>query len=62
MSKLVNGRIPAGTDCPFRARCNIAERGECRHGGKNHKVDFSCGTARLFDITDKPPRQPAENE
>jgi hypothetical protein len=62
MSKLVNGRIPTGTDCPFRARCNIAESGNCRHLGKDHKVDFSCGTARLFDITDRPPRQSTEKE
>lgn len=58
MSQLVNGRIPANTECPFRARCPFAQsfpgrKPKCHHLGVNHPVPFSCATARLFVIMDR---------
>jgi len=44
------GKIPANTTCPFRSGCVIAQTGNCYHKGKDHKVDFPCATARLFDL------------
>lgn len=49
-SQLVNGRIPIGQECPFRAECAEAQNGHCAHKGTEHTVAFSCGYARLFDI------------
>jgi len=46
-----NGRIPVNTDCPYRDICHIDKNGQCNHYGKNHGFDFSCATARAFDIT-----------
>ena len=46
-SKLVNGRIPAGTTCPYKEGCKT---GWCYHKGRSHPIDFSCGTARAFDL------------
>ncbi len=50
-SLLKDGKIPANTVCPFRVRCDYADRNECYHFGYNHSEAFSCGTARAFDIT-----------
>ena len=51
MSKLlVDGRIPKNTECPFTTRCEFKKAGDCKHLGKEHTVDFSCATARLFDL------------
>lgn len=50
MSSLVDGRIPARTECPFRVGCKIAQEGACRHKGVNHAREFSCATARGFDL------------
>jgi hypothetical protein len=50
MTKLVNGLIPVGTECPFRSECTEAQNGNCAHKGKEHIVNFSCGYARLIDI------------
>ncbi len=49
-TKLVNGRIPIGQECPFRDQCHEAANGDCAHQGAEHTVAFSCGYARLFDI------------
>lgn len=50
MSELVNGKIPAGSECPYTKQCPYKENGECKHRGVNHTVPYSCGTARLFQI------------
>lgn len=31
LPRLTDGRIPAHTVCPFRARCSIADIGQCGH-------------------------------
>ena len=54
MSKLnENGCIPANTQCPFAKDCQGSPDRKifCTHNGKNHKVEYSCALARLFDIT-----------
>ena len=50
MSKLVQGKIPVATVCPFRSMCPYAKNKECGHKGVDHTVVYSCGAARLFDI------------
>lgn len=46
-SKLKNGLIPAGTECPFKDECNSSL---CKHQGVWHTVNFSCAFARGFDL------------
>jgi len=48
MSLLVDGFIPKGTVYPYLSKCGD----DClaNHQGTNHKVDFSCGLARAYDI------------
>jgi hypothetical protein len=53
MKQLVEGKISANTECPFRARCPSASDGTCHHKGTAHPVPFSCGFARLFEIFGK---------
>ena len=48
-TKLVEGKIPAGTPCPFRSLCRDAPA-NCNHRGEQHPIPYSCGTARAFDI------------
>lgn len=50
LSLLKQGKIPAGTVCPFRVKCHEVARGECKHRGYNHTVEFSCPYARAHDI------------
>lgn len=52
---LVNGKIPARTACPFKTRCATAEGGKCHHTGESHPVDFSCATARGFEMVEEKP-------
>jgi hypothetical protein len=47
---LTNGLIPAHTECPYSSECTLRMDDECGHGGTAHKVAYSCGLARLFDI------------
>ena len=47
---LVEGKIPAFTDCPFRAQCPSGINGNCKQQGVAHPVPFSCGYARAFEI------------
>ena len=51
MSKLVNGNIKAGEQCPFKERCTLTN-GEgaslCRR--ELSMVEFSCGVARAYDL------------
>jgi hypothetical protein len=56
MTVLVEGKIPAGTECPFRNECNEAKNGDCGHQGVNHTVPYSCGYARLFNIFTRDPK------
>ena len=46
-SKLVNGCIPQGQDCPFKTECGYSS---CKHMGKTHPCDFSCAAARAYDM------------
>ena len=57
--QLVNGRIPAGQECPFTSMCSLKAANQCDHKGISHTVDFSCGAARAYDI-DR--RREAKNE
>lgn len=49
MSALVNGKIPVGQACPFKDHCTCHGT-SCLHKGVDHKVPFSCGYARAFDM------------
>lgn len=49
-SKLVNGKIPARTECPYNGRCTDFAWGNCAHKGEKHTREFSCGTARALDL------------
>lgn len=53
MSKLTNGRIPAGEACPWAQTCRIALAGQCYHKGVKHEVAFSCALARGFDLVER---------
>ena len=53
MTQLVNGKIPAKQDCPFRKECPTAASQMCKHTGAEHTVAFSCGAARLFAILER---------
>lgn len=59
---LVNGKIPANTVCPFRAHCGIAANNECHHQGLDHNNEFSCGTARAFELINLKGTTMAETE
>jgi hypothetical protein len=44
---LINGKIPAGEQCPFLSECNL--RNERCPSAENIKTnDFSCAAARMF--------------
>jgi hypothetical protein len=52
-SKLVLGRVPANTVCPFKSRCTFHENGQCNiNGGGQHSRNFSCAVARAYDLID----------
>lgn len=48
-SKLIAGKIPANTACPFARECPDKTNANCAHTGAQHPTEFSCGYARLFD-------------
>lgn len=50
---LVNGKIPANTECPWLVKCEIASLGRCNHKGKEHDCAFSCSMARGFAIIEE---------
>jgi hypothetical protein len=50
VSKLKLGLIPKGTECPFKDQCGIQQAGDCKHKGVLHSCDFSCASARGFDL------------
>ena len=47
ISKLVNGLIPKNTICPFKKNCESIEN--CP-GESIMDIDFSCASARGFDV------------
>jgi len=49
--KLVDGLIPAHTECPYRTECGGFAKISCIHHGVKHTIDFSCGFARAFEIS-----------
>lgn len=51
-TRLIDGRIPPNTVCPFWDKCEIAQCGKCMHKGIEHSVAFSCAVARGFDIVE----------
>jgi len=59
MSKLVNGRIPANTSCPYSDECGSVKNTACNgkgcpvSEGQTIESDFSCGAARLLDMVNK---------
>lgn len=53
LSKLKDGKIPPGTECPFAEECVEKRAGLCKHHGALHTVKFSCAIARLFDMEHK---------
>jgi hypothetical protein len=50
--KLVNGKIPAFTECPYKGQCKTAKIGQCGHFGKDHPKSFSCSIARILTVID----------
>lgn len=52
-TKLINGRIPPHTPCPYRNQCRDSSNGTCGHTGVEHSVAYSCGYARLFALMEK---------
>lgn len=48
-----DGRIPARTECPFKAQCPFAQVGHCHHLGTNHQGEFSCASARAYDMVER---------
>lgn len=47
---LVNGRIPAYTECPYVKVCMTKKENRCHHTGINHSVPYSCATARGYKM------------
>jgi hypothetical protein len=41
------GRIPPHTECPFFTLCGNPA---CHHKGEKHEQEFSCATARAYDL------------
>jgi hypothetical protein len=52
-SRLVAGKVPKGQFCPFKGRCTSWENDVCHHQGESHPCDFSCATARAFDLIER---------
>lgn len=50
MSKLIQGKIPAFTECPYKNKCSSITTGNCNHTGIMHTKAYSCGFARAFQI------------
>ena len=47
---LVNGKIPAFTECPYKVECKERTSTKCFHNGDKHVVDYSCGMARFLKL------------
>ncbi|QRE00190.1 hypothetical protein [Burkholderia phage BCSR5] len=50
---MIDGRIRPRTECPYRAKCEIAQDGACHHLGVKHLQAFSCATARGFALVER---------
>lgn len=50
---LVDGKIPANTECPYKDKCEIFQAQKCHHQGLNHATAFSCAVARGFAIVSR---------
>jgi hypothetical protein len=50
MTQLVQGKIPAFTDCPYRSQCTMDLHNQCKQTGVTHPVPFSCGMARAIAL------------
>lgn len=50
MTKLVDGCVPAFTDCPYRKECGDYGQNYCLQEGVKHNVPFSCAIARSYEI------------
>ena len=48
---LVDGKIPANTNCAYKEKCEIFQAQKCHHKGVDHPVAFSCAVARAFELT-----------
>ena len=46
---MINGKIPAHTECEHKRICPFFGAGKCLHKGVEHNVEFSCGAARVFE-------------
>ena len=51
MSKLINGLIPARTECPYKDRCSLLP--SCNHKGVHHHKLYSCAIARGFALIER---------
>lgn len=50
--RLVGGRVPASTRCPYARECWFAKDGTCQHKGTDQKVSFHCMSARVLAALD----------
>ena len=50
---LVDGLIPAHTECPYKSKCAFAIKDACWHKGRFHDVAFSCGAARGWALVER---------
>lgn len=53
-SLLVDGQIPARTECPFVGVCTAKRDNYCRHRGEQHETAFRCLLASSFDRMQAP--------
>lgn len=60
-NKLIDGKIPAFTFCPFKEKCEIWELNNCLHLGNKHPCTFFCAVARTFEIIEKDEGEYDEN-
>lgn len=49
-SNLVNGNIPAYTECPYHEDCEMYVNNKCYHDGLDHTCEYSCSIARALDM------------
>jgi len=58
MAKLIDGKIPAFTECPYKSKCNPEI---CNHQGSDHQVAFSCAFARAYELLEKRQKEKIKN-
>ncbi len=54
VGKLVNGKVPANTPCPFSDECMM----ECPCNGKPCTWAYSCALARSYELSEELDEQP----